>query len=92
MDSSKTIKWKNGLSTDLRKFVELKVNEIRKVPADTAMQLNLDYKPGEDLRDKLLEFEVNDPLRPRCFCVGVLYAKKGQTTEVENFNNGNFYS
>ncbi|PRP86824.1 Protein F53A10.2, isoform a [Planoprotostelium fungivorum] len=41
----------------------------------------------KEMRDRLLEFEQYDPLKAKCFNVGVLYSKEGQTNEDEQFGN-----
>jgi len=47
----------------------------------------LEYVKEDKLPDELLEFETYDPLRAKCFSVGVLYSREGQVDESEMFNN-----
>jgi hypothetical protein len=98
--SHKGIKWSKGIPVDIeKKLKETILANFR--PKEAELLMNLEYiKTDDGFKDKLYEFEAFDPLvhiqfscaysvqRPRCFSVGVLYAKDGQTTETENFNNG----
>jgi hypothetical protein len=51
------------------------------------IQIELDHVSKDDvLREALLKFELEDPLRPRCFSIGVVFAKENQN-EDEFFAN-----
>jgi len=86
--SLKTPKFKNGLPSEFLKFIKQQILETR--PKDKDIDLELDYeKDLVPLKDRLLEFETGDPLRAKCFSVGVLYSKDGQNNEQEQFANEN---
>eukprot|EP00027_Filamoeba_sp_ATCC50430_P004823 CAMPEP_0168560428 /NCGR_PEP_ID=MMETSP0413-20121227/11055_1 /TAXON_ID=136452 /ORGANISM="Filamoeba nolandi, Strain NC-AS-23-1" /LENGTH=851 /DNA_ID=CAMNT_0008591729 /DNA_START=131 /DNA_END=2682 /DNA_ORIENTATION=- len=79
-------KWKSGLPASVVAAVKQKILESR--PKDKDVNILLDYfKDSSLIREKLLEFEAYDPLRPKVFSVGVLFAKEGQTNESDNFAN-----
>eukprot|EP01117_Protostelium_nocturnum_P010616 TRINITY_DN3818_c0_g1_i1.p1 TRINITY_DN3818_c0_g1~~TRINITY_DN3818_c0_g1_i1.p1 ORF type:complete len:860 (-),score=351.26 TRINITY_DN3818_c0_g1_i1:43-2622(-) len=87
VSSAKAIKWKNGLPQEVLNFVKEQVQEQRK-SKEPDLVIHLEYiKNYEDVKDQLFEFEALDPMRPKCFSVGVVFAKQGQTDEKEIFNN-----
>jgi len=87
VDGSKKLKWKNGLPKDINTFIAEKIQEYRGKDW-VHLNLQLEYvKTTLPLRDQLLRFETCDPLRAKCFNIGLVYSKEGQTTESEVFNN-----
>lgn len=86
LGDNKKVKWKKGLPSTVKAAVAA---EIQKLRGDSKpLHLSLDYvKHDQELLTKLLRFETGDPLRAKCFNIGVVYSKEGQTTEEEAFNN-----
>lgn len=46
------------------------------------------YVQDSHIQKDLLQLEVDDPAKTFCFDIGVMFARKGQTTEREFFDNG----
>jgi Rap/ran-GAP/Ankyrin repeats (3 copies)/WW domain len=81
--------WKEGLPGLVEKFVTDKISKSRR--GDTVpVQIMLDPVKEKDhlsMANELLKFSNDDPRRATCFSIGLLYSKKGQTHEDQQFNN-----
>lgn len=84
---SKPIQWKKGLPSDIELHIKKIIAENRKEKPEDVF-LFTEYVKNPEVCNELLEFEIGDPLKTKCFSIGVLYSKAGQTTESEMFNNG----
>jgi len=76
---------KKELPKEIIDTIKKRIMETR--PKDNELKMELELVQDVSIRKSLLEFESYDPLRPKCFSIGVLYSKQGQTTESEQFGN-----
>src|SRR5690242_19342099 len=97
-DTTKMVKWKQGLPQVIKTAITDSIRDQRN-ERSTPLHLIVDFvSESQGLRDKLLEFEAYDPLvvlllfhfrshllqqRAKCFSIGVVYSKEGQTNENE---------
>ncbi|PRP78428.1 signal-induced proliferation-associated 1-like protein 1-like [Planoprotostelium fungivorum] len=86
-DKLKSINFRKGLPKEFTQVMKEKIYTDR--PKDVGVvDLNISLElVTTDLSQKLLDFETYDPLRAKCFSIGVLLSKEGQLLEDEQFNN-----
>lgn len=83
----KGTKYEKGIPKEILNAIKSKLQEFRKDKNEIFIFLEYVKQQNLELKNKLLEFEAYDPLRPKCFSIGVLYSKSGQTYEDQQFNN-----